>query len=200
MKKNGFKPIYAFIFVVSILVLGGFYLNSKLENEKKISLTKIIEKAPSKLSQIIEKNQEMHEVKMDSESVLTMERIYTQDEINRMDLESFKALLVDIQRKLPKKNDLKKIPEQALHNTPPVIIEAGRNLGLIKEIIKVHKNYESIALDFYRDCTNNIETPTTIRAICLTNLVVINKLNGNKFSTEGYPKEIVDLSKIVTDL
>ena len=137
---------------------------------------------------------------MQSSSVLTMERNFTQEEINRMSEAEFKSVLADIERKLPKKSDLKKIPEQALHHTPPAIIEAGRNLGLIKEIIKVHKNYETFALDFYQDCTKNEESPTTIRAICLTNLVVINRLNGNKFNTAGYPKEIVDLSKIVTDL
>ncbi len=204
MKNNGFKPIYVYIFAIAILAFGGFYLNSKSENEKKNSLTKIIEKTPLKLGQVIqknlEKNEEMHEIKMDAKSVLTMERIYTQEEIDRMNETEFKNLLLEIEHKLPKKSDLKKIPEQALHHTPAAIIEAGRNLGLIKEIIKVHKNYETMALDFYHNCTKNEETPTTVRAICLTNLVVINRLNGNKFNTNGYPKELVDLSKIVTDL
>ena len=180
--------------------IGTYFFNTKSENANKNNLTKIMQKAPQKLSQIIAKNEEMHEVNMQANSVLTMERNFTQDEINRMSENEFKAVLADIERKLPKKSDLKKIPEQALHHTPPVIIEAGRNLGLIKEIIKVHKSYETFALDFYQDCTKNEDNPTTIRAICLTNLVVINRLNGNKFSTDGYPKDIVDLSKIVTDL
>lgn len=208
MKSNGFKTIYLLIAGIFILAIVGIYLNTKSENETKNSLTEKLTNPDSKIShklqEVIAKNvekksEEMHEVKLDG-SMLTKERIYTEDEINNMSPEQFNELLNDIERRLPKKTDIKKIPEQALHHTPPLIIEAGRNLGLIKEIIKVHNNYEKNALDFYQKCLNNIETPTTVRAICLTNLVVINQKNGTKYNTNKYPKEIVDLSKIVTDL
>lgn len=205
MKNNGFKPIYILILAIAVLATIGIFLNTKSENEMKNDLTNLALKNPVSLNKIIQKNidkrnEEMHEVSMQNETMLTKERNYTQEEIVRMTESEFKTVLIDIERKLPKKTDLKKIPAEALHQTPPAIIEAGRNLGLIKEIIKVHKNYETFALDFYQDCSKNDETPTTVRAICLTNLIVINQLNGNKFNTNGYPKEIVDLSKIVTDL
>ena len=125
---------------------------------------------------------------------------YTEEEIKNMSEENFANLISEVERRLPKKSDIKKIPEQALHHTPPLIIEAGRNLGLIKEVLNEHQTYEKKALDFYEKCASTEETPTTVRAICLTNLVVINNKNGKKISTNKYPKEIVDLSKIVTDL
>lgn len=133
-------------------------------------------------------------------NMLTRERFYTQEEINSMTIDDFKNMLVDTERRLPKKADLKELPPEALHNTPAIIIEAGRNLGAIKEVIKVHENYALEAIPFYSKCSKNDETPTTVRALCLTNLILLKKKSNQKINVNEYPKELIKLTKMVTDI
>ncbi len=149
---------------------------------------------------------EMHEInsnvatESNSTELLKKERSYTEEEILKMDEETFLITLEDIKNRLPKKSDLKEIPKEALHHTPVQILNAGKNLGLIKEILKIHPDFEKSANLFYEKCASDSDSPTTIRAICLTNLIVSNSKNKTELQLSKYPKEIVELSKIVTDL
>jgi hypothetical protein len=163
--------------------------------------TKVSENTP-----IEDNNSEMHEVNVtagsnsNSADLLKKERSYTEEEILKMDEETFLITLEDIKNRLPKKSDLKEIPKEALHHTPVQILNAGKNLGLIKEILKNHPDFEKSANLFYENCANDSDSPTTIRAICLTNLIISNNKSKTGLQLSKYPKEIVELSKIVTDL
>ena len=193
------------------MLIIGIYFNSQFEKSSKKTLTEKtldkIEKHEPKLKEILEKNQKAQEVASNSypalppgANLLTRERIYTQDEIDKMSEDEFKIMLSDIARKLPKKSDIKELPPGALHQTPGIVIEAGRNLGVIKEVIKIHESYEALAVPFYNKCSKDDEGTTTVRALCLTNLIVIKRKNNENINTKDYPSEIVRLSKLVTDM
>lgn len=188
--------LYIFLF---ILVALGAFLTNRFSSKPQI----FSEKMEGKIQQKAINFKQAFERKIltdkkqiqDNQPFITRERQYTEKEIEMMSEDQFKDLLRDVKRKLPKKTELKTIPVHALHTTPPVIIEAGKNLGLIKEIIFVHPNYKDKAVNFYEDCAKDELSPTTIRALCLTNLSQLNKYTNLK----NFPKEIVDLSKIVME-
>jgi hypothetical protein len=210
MKTNGFRPIYIMIGAVILLVLGSVYLNHKSGNEMKNDLTvNTPEKKQLSLKELIKQNlkaqEQMGQKSNDAPlppgfNLLTRERIYTEEEITSMSVESFNELLSETERRLPKKADLKELPPGALHQTPPALIEAGRNLGVIKEAIKSHPDYEKLATPFYKKCSLDKDAPTTVQALCLTNLILINKKNKTGINLNDYPKDVVNLSKMVTDL
>lgn len=217
MKLRSFRTIILLVVVASILALGILILNSRKEptsNEIKNQLTKenLKEKAPPKglkaiIAKSIEKQQEMAENKDAmtersdfSSPLIKQERFYTEQEINEMTEPQFQELLKSTESKLPKLSDIKKLPAGALHRTPELIMEAGRNLGLLKEVLKVHENYERTALKFYDTCAQSKERPTPVRALCLTNLIEIKKKNNEKINKSLYPAELLELTKMITDL
>lgn len=60
------------------------------------------------------------------------------------------------------------------------MLQAGKELCLIKEVIKIHESYEDLAAGFYQICALNNESPTPVRALCLTNLVEIKRKKVNQ--------------------
>jgi hypothetical protein len=142
-------------------------------------------------------NQPSAEVKND---LITKERQYTEIELSEMSELQFTELLKDTQRRLPKLSDIKKIPEGALHHTPELVMEAGRNLGVIKEVLKTHESYEKVALPFYFECAKNEEGSTPVRALCLTNLIELHKKIKKPLNLKDFPSQVVELSRLVTDI
>lgn len=134
------------------------------------------------------------------QTLLAKERFYTESEIKAMTQEEFVQTLNDIERKLPNISELRKLPDEALHHTPAPIIHAGKEIGLIQEILDIHPSYESKALEFYERCITNKESPTPVRALCLTNLIGINNKNGIETPMKKYPQELIDLAKMIIDI
>lgn len=206
MKLRGFGPLILIIIAVGLLAGVALYQKT-LKNESvddiKSQLTKV-ETKTKKLKEIIagnlNKQEMMVERKEFDNSVLEQERFYTEAEINEMTEEQFVALLKEIEIKLPKISDIKSLPPGALHRTPAPVMQAGKDLGLIKEILKVHESYENEAAGFYENCAQNKERPTAVRALCLTNLVQVKKKNGEKINLTLYPAQLIELTKMITDL
>ena len=209
MKLRWLYLIVAVVLVGSFLFMGSRALknqNSLSTDDTKSQLTptNTIQKKALSIKNLIAKNIEKQSgmtERVDFEDrLLEQERFYTEAEIAGMTQENFKSLLKEIELKLPKLSDIKKLPEGALHRTPTPVLEAGRDLGLLKEILKVHESYEILALDFYNQCAKNAERPTPVRALCLTNFVAIKKKNGKKVHLEQYPANLVELTRMITDL
>ncbi len=206
------KPIYTFILfgvALMVLVLVSIYRNTQFKkpliaSKNELTTTSETVTKTQKLKDIVAKNllknQEMVERTDFDNSVINQERLYTETEIANMTESEFVNLLNDISLKLPKLSDIKKIPPQALHRTPPPVLQAGRDLGLIKEIINIHENFQSKTIPFYDECSKNIERPVPVRALCLTNLIIVKKKLGLKFNRQEYSPEILDLAKMVTEL
>lgn len=212
MKKRSFSP--AFILISISLLIVGFmaYLHSQNsdllnDNKSKLTLLNTVQNSAQKvpvLKNLIAKNlakqNAMAEAQVTDQNVLTVERVYTEQEINEMTEAQFTDLLKDTERRLPKLADIKKLPAGALHRTPPIVIQAGRDLGVIKEVLKVHESYERVAAPFYKVCAKNEEGTTPVRALCLTNLIEIKKKNNESLNLKDYPVRLIELSKMITDI
>lgn len=133
------------------------------------------------------------------ETMLANERIYTQSELDHMTRAEFQHTLLDIKRKLPKLSEIKKIPDAALHHTPSLVLKAGRDISVVAEVTALHPEYEIDALNFYDACARNPQGVTTVKALCLTNIIEINNKNKQTTDLSIYPKEIVDLSRMVIE-
>lgn len=208
MKKSGFSlpMIITMISTIIIVVIAYLYQvkNDDLnDNKSKLTLLKTAKKVPG-LKNLIEQNlarqQAQSNDQMSPEIVLQTERLYTEAELLDMTEEQFSVLLKDTEGRLPKLSDIKKIPAEALHRTPPIVLQAGRDLGLIKEILKIHESYERVAAPFYKSCAKNAEGTTPVRALCLTNLIEIKKKNNQEINMSEFPGQIIELSKMVTEI
>lgn len=208
MKKNGFSIplIISLVSIIIIVVFASLYFKNHTpvnDNKSKLTLLKSAQKIPG-LKAILEKNlakqQALAAEQIVPENVLEKERLYTEAELNEMSEEQFTILLKDTETRLPKLADIKKLPAGALHRTPPIIIEAGRQLGLIKEILKIHESYERVAVSFYQNCAKDSSGTTPVRALCLTNLIEIKKKKGESLNLAEYPGPIIQLAKMVTDI
>lgn len=210
-----------FVGISSLTLLGLFYLFSTKNNaslyplktatqtkESKEQINKNFDQEESSISKSeLDHEDHVHEdhdhdhnheyEKSLAQTALANERFFTEKEIENMSAEEFSEVVKDIERKLPKLQDIRQLPEQALHHTPVALISAGKDLGLIKEILETHKSYEPEALNFYERCAQNDESPTPLRALCLTNIIEINNKNSISTDTSVYPKDIVELSELV---
>ena len=55
-----------------------------------------------------------------------------------------------------------------------IALNIAVKLGLLKEVINAHEDYELEAMEFYKKCAEKEDSPTPVRALCLTNLIEIN--------------------------
>lgn len=215
MKVRRLSAIVTIIILAVILLIGSIYKKSiKLEynnNSKSYLTTKQSEENPNNptlrvgLKSIIagnlKKQVEMFESKeLKSDEILTRERSYTEAEILDMSQSQFVDLLKTIDSKLPTIADIKLLPAGALHHTPTLIIQAGKDLGLIKEVVALHKSFESDAVLFYEKCAKANDRPVPVKALCLTNLIQIKKKNNESINLAAYPKHIVELTKLIIDI
>lgn len=202
MKNSPYKTIV--LLAASALILAGVSTYRNLQSKKQQSFLEnqlTNNKTLEKLTKASLDNSTgmIERVDFDS-SVLSQERFYTEKEIQTMTEDQFSNLLKEVASRLPKLSDIKKIPIEALHHTPAPVLQAGKELGLIKEVLKIHESYENLALGFYQTCALNKESPTPVRALCLTNLVEIKRKKGETINKKLFSKEIIELSKMVTDL
>lgn len=210
MKLRSVRTVILLVVVALILGVGIRYINSDKnyaanEIKSKLTIDTTTQKTPPKglralIAKNIEKQQEMTERTDFGPPLIEQERFYTEQEIASMTEGQFEDLLKSVALKLPKLSDIKKLPPGALHRTPELVLQAGKDLGLIKEVLSIHESYERSAVGFYDECAKSVERPTPVRALCLTNLIVIKKKNGEKVNNKAYPAELLELTKMITDL
>ncbi|MDO9183385.1 MAG: hypothetical protein Q7U04_13305 [Bacteriovorax sp.] len=212
MKKRSASPLLITA-SISLIIMGilAYTQSSSIslinDNKSKLTLKNIAKNTATKvpvlktlLSNNIAKKNVQAEFENNQQNILTKERIYTEQEINEMSEVQFQNLLQDTKLKFPKISEIKKLPAEALHQTPAVIIEAGRNLGVIKEVLKNHEPYEKIASSFYKNCAKDSEGTTPVRALCLANLIELKKKNSESLDLKDYPNHLIELSRMVTGI
>lgn len=218
MKVRGLSALVIILVLGVLFLVGSNYLKSKnnlTSDDMKSQLTaeniaqNSADSKPKGLKAIIagnlKKQEEMQDEMIerkdfDDSTLLVRERLYTEAEINEMTQEQFIDLLEQTEAKLPTINDIKKLPPGALHRTPAPIMQAGKDLGLLKEVLKVHESYERDAIIFYEKCAKTVERPMPVKALCLTNLIEIKKKNGQKINLSTYPADVVELTKLITEM
>jgi hypothetical protein len=82
----------------------------------------------------------------------------------------FRLLLDEAWEAIPSVEELRALPEAELHHTPKVIISAGTKLGHIAERLKENPELSGQAASFYSNCALNQDFPTSIRALCYSDL------------------------------
>lgn len=213
MKLRGLRSLVFVLAAIAVAVSFALYKKDQkndLANDMKSQLTTeeaaqtSAESKPKNLKDVLagnlKKQEEFVERKDFDDTVLSQERYYTESEINEMTEEQFQTLLQETESKLPKISDIKKLPPGALHRTPAPVMQAGKDLGLIKEVLKVHESYERSASPFYEKCAKDAERPTPVRALCLTNLIQVKKKNNERINVSEYPSDLIQLSRMITDL
>lgn len=214
MKVRGLSALVTILTLAAVLLVGSRYLKSQkmtASDEIKSQLTpnedgqKTAESKPRGLKAIIagnlQKQEEMTERKdFEDNTLLVRERVYTEAEINDMTEPQFRELLKETESKLPTIAEIRQLPPGALHRTPAPVMQAGKDLGLLKEVLKVHESYERDAQVFYEKCAKEKVRPMAVRALCLTNYIEIKKKNGEKVNLVAYPTQLVELTKLITDL
>ncbi|MBC7715031.1 MAG: hypothetical protein H7177_16915 [Rhizobacter sp.] len=210
MKLQGNRPSTIVLAVATLVLLGTLFLRGKKHvrsDDMKSQLTSenTSENKPRGLKAIIagniQKQEEMTERKdFEDSDLLVRERQYTEKEINEMTEEQFAALVRETELKLPKLSDIKKLPPAALHRTPAPVMQAGKDLGLLKEVLKVHESYEKVAAVMYESCAKDAGRPTSVRALCLTDFIQYKKKNGEKINKADYPATLIDLTRMITDM
>ena len=215
MKVRGLSAIITTIVLAMALLLGSRYLKSQNmtnsddmksqltpnEADKNTTHSNYRTGLKAIIAGNLKKRNEMTErLDFQDESLLIRERVYTEAEINEMTEMQFIELLKITESKLPTIADIKQLPSGALHHTPAPIMQAGKDLGLLKEVLKVHESYEREALIFYEKCAKLQERPMAIKALCLTNMIQITKKNGKKLNLAAYPKEMIELTKLIIDI
>jgi hypothetical protein len=210
MKLRGLSPSTVVLAVATLVLLGTLFLRGKKpvqsdDIKSQLTTENADKNRPKGLKMIIaanlQKQEEMVERKdFDDSNLLVRERQYTEKEINEMTEDQFAALVKETGLKLPKLSDIKKLPPAALHRTPAPVMQAGKDLGLLKEVLKVHESYEKIAAVMYQSCAKDTERPTPVRALCLTDLIQYKKKIGEKINKADYPATLIDLTKMITDM
>jgi len=218
MKLQGNRPSTIVIAVATLVLLVTLFIRGKnsallvaplvapLDDIKsQLTAENTNENKPLRLKTIIANNLKKHDkmterIDFDDSTLIVRERVYTEKEINEMTEVDFISLVKKTEIKLPKLSDIKKIPAAALHRTPAPIMQAGKDLGLIKEILIVHESYAPIAAKMHQRCAKDALRPTPVRALCLTDLIQYKKKNGEKINKADYPAELIDLTRMITDM
>lgn len=83
-----------------------------------------------------------------------------------------------ILRELPTREDLKSLSPQEVHRSPQILMDAGLALGQVAERLDQNSELIHEALGFYQDCAGNAELPSSVRALCFSNLESRSKAAG----------------------
>jgi len=84
-----------------------------------------------------------------------------------LEIAKFRELAVDVLRALPVKQDLKNLNEHEVHDTPKILLEAGKELGRVAEILNSNPRLIKEGAKFYRSCVGTAKFPSSVRALCL---------------------------------
>lgn len=179
-------------------------VDTEVVQEISLSSSAVDKSKKTSLKELIKNNLQAQEKSVTEaitkKSILLQKRNYTEEEIQQMTLEEFKELTKATEAGLPSTDDIRKLPPGALHHVPVPVIQAGKDLGLVKEILAIHPNYTEEANALYENCSEKDDLPQSVRALCLTNLIQNKKAQGEKLNLSLYPKEIVELTKLVIDI
>ncbi len=112
--------------------------------------------------------------------------------------QEFKAFADEVLQKMPKVEDLRRLPPKELHTTPLPVREAGVRLGQVAELLERSPGLKPEGLDFYQRCSLQQEAPTPIRALCLNRaLRLYAELHKGvwDFDRALIPEKVLELSK-----
>ena len=105
------------------------------------------------------------------------------------------VFLQDTKRQLPSTEQFKNLKDEHLHHTPEAITTIGIRLGKIKQQVKENEEFVPKVTEFYQDCASQIHGVTSIRALCLSNLVHLRNKTGEEIDYSLFPDKVKELAK-----
>lgn len=90
----------------------------------------------------------------------------TSEESQKAASEAFDRQLNETATQIPRVADLRKMSAEEAHQTPQVLLKAGKALGKIAEAVAANPQLKDQAMGFYRECTKNDDYPTSVRSLC----------------------------------
>ncbi len=111
----------------------------------------------------------------------------------------FSALTADVLRALPQLKALQGLNDEAVHNTPDIIREAGVALGQVAQLVHDNPAYEEAGVRFYDECTLQGGGINSIRALCYANLKRLSTKLKLPLEEEKYPADVRRLAAHILD-
>lgn len=115
-------------------------------------------------------------------------------------IERFREQAQSILDRLPYQEDLQKLEDNQVHSIPQSLLQTGRDLGKLKELVLMYPDFQELQKEaklFYKDCADQEGYPTSIRSLCLFNRLQLARNHNENFDLSAYPPEI---KKLVLEL
>jgi type IV secretory pathway VirB10-like protein len=111
--------------------------------------------------------------------------------------QQFLDLSQEVFKSIPTKSQLAKLPPEEVHYTPQVMFTASVELGKIAQMVSDHPGLASDGLKFYKECAENEESPTSLRASCYAEFQRLSKSSGVSSDAPQVPQSVSDLAQKV---
>ena len=109
----------------------------------------------------------------------------------------FARVSAEVANSLPTLAALREESRKDPHMTPPVLLNAGAELGRLVRLIQDHPELKRDGALFYRNCSNRDELPSSIRALCFSNLTALSRSlgDGRLLNSASVPMAIRELAE-----
>jgi hypothetical protein len=108
---------------------------------------------------------------------------------------------------LPKLDDFKSLTEEQAHTMPEALFEGGLKLKTFEDKLEQQMrassgNPQAIASEgalFYRNCSNQEQTPSSLRAVCYIHFVQLSVVSGHpeNIPQNPMPPEVLKIAKAI---
>ena len=102
----------------------------------------------------------------------------------------FTQMSAEVLRALPQLSKLKGLTEDAVHNIPSIIRDAGAALGQVAQVVNDNPAFEAPAVDFYNECASQSDGVNSIRALCFAHLKQLSAKHGLPLDENKFPPSV----------
>ncbi len=116
--------------------------------------------------------------------------------------DSFKSYVKEAVEQLPTPAQARAEVELNPHDTPESVMKAGAVIGYVADQMKADKKNVDSGLKFFKNCAQSNSVASTIRAVCLRNLVDFSSRyqNNVRVSFADYPEDIQRIARHIPRL
>ncbi|MGZ3691458.1 MAG: hypothetical protein ACXVAX_08140 [Pseudobdellovibrio sp.] len=102
-------------------------------------------------------------------------------------------------KEMPRVNELQNNPDMDVHETPELVMIAGRRLGEMREFFLKNPVKPEVEMSFYLKCSQDRDFFDSIRAVCAARISKkYRELTGQKISPLLFDKKIASLKEQIT--
>jgi len=127
-------------------------------------------------------------------AALEDDELLTRAELARL---SFEKILLEAQKTLPTRKQMESLSDaELMHDVPATVVEAAALIGQLKATVDRDEALADEAGSFFLECAKSAQVLTSIRALCLTNLLHLaeSHIAVDMVGVSEIPNEVIDLS------